>query len=930
MSTQWHAEDLQSLISKLSTNPELGLTESEAHRRLDKYGANELEKTKKKHPMFLFLEQFTDPLVIILLLALLISIIIGALSTNPIEQIEYAIDALAISTIVLFNALFGFIQEYKAERAIEALKLMAAPTTTVIRDGTKLRIDANTLVPGDVIVIEEGDKIPADSRLIQAHSLRVDESALTGESYPVVKKVGSNINPQTPVAERWNCVFSGTNITRGRAHAIVTQTGMRTEFGRIALGLLVTQEEETPLQLRMEELGKWIGIGSLTICFIIFIFGILLNQEVIEMFIVAVGLAVAAVPEGLPAVVTLALALGVQRMSKKNAIIRRLPSVETLGSTTVICSDKTGTLTKNEMTARRILTVEDEYDISDSLVLDDSIKKILSIGVECNNAQLANLGQKSVRVSSPSTSEIRINTDIGDPTELALLKLGASYEVYPQFERLYEIPFDSTSKRMSVVVKNDNNEFLVFTKGAPEILINLCEYYLFGGEIKTLNDTVRKHLEEKEQQNAIKGYRMLGMAYKTLEPDVAEREILSEDTEEIESRLIYVGSVAIMDPPREGTKEAIDTCKIAGIRPLMITGDHLKTALAIAIEIGLVESQGSAKYIEGAQLAEMSDDQLSKSVLDINVFARVSPEHKLKLISALKSNNQVVAMTGDGVNDAPALKRADIGVAMGISGTDVSKEASDMVLADDDFSTIVRAIREGRTIYDNMRKFILYLLSCNAGEIAVMFFGMLLTTIIFGEPALPLLAIQILWVNLVTDGLPALAMGVDPPDSDIMIRQPRDPKESILTRKSIYFILYSGIAIGLGTLFIFFLYLTPNLASGQAPDTHALLRSRTAAFTLLIMFQMVMALQIRKEEHSLFGRELIRNPYLLLAVFSSIGLHLIIMYLPILQPIFETTSLGIGDWVIVISIASLLIVTDEIRIFLAKRVPRFKNLGGYW
>lgn len=930
MSTQWHAEDIRSLITELSTNRELGIPETEAQRRLEEYGLNELEKTNKKHPVFLFLEQFTNPLVIILLAALLISIVIGIFSPHPAEQIEYAIDALAISVIVLFNAFFGFFQEYKAERAIEALKSMAAPFTTVIRDGKKLRIEANLLVPGDVIVLEEGDKIPADSRLIQAHSLRVDESSLTGESFPVGKNAGFQVKPQTPVAERGNCVFSGTSITRGRAHAIVMQTGMQTEFGKIALGLLEAGNEDTPLQRRMEELGKWIGIGSLTICSVIFFLGILLNRDVIEMFIIAVGLAVAAVPEGLPAVVTLALALGVQRMSRENAIIRRLPSVETLGSTTVICSDKTGTLTKNLMTARRILTVDAEYNVSDSLVLNDSIQKILTIGVECNNAQLAQPNQTAVGSSNPSTLEVYTDVDIGDPTELALLKLGANLQVSSHYERLYEVPFDSTVKRMSVVVKNDAKEYFVFTKGAPDILIDLCAFYLSDGEVKGLEDDVRQHLEVEEQKIAEQGYRMLGMAYKMMESNDAERKLLSEDIEEIEARLIYVGAVAIMDPPREGTKDAIKKCKIAGIRPVMITGDHLKTALAVATEIGLVESQESARYMEGVQLADMSDVQLSDIVMDIDVFARVSPEHKLKLISALKANNQIVAMTGDGVNDAPALKRADIGVAMGISGTDVSKEASDMVLADDDFSTIVRAVREGRTIYVNMRKFILYLLSCNSGEIAVMFFGMLLTTLIFGVPELPLLAIQILWVNLVTDGLPALAMGVDPPDSDIMTRQPRDPKESILTRKSIYFILFSGFVISLGTLFIFFLYLLPNLTTGQVPDSSALLRARTAAFTVLIMFQMVMALQIRKEEHSLFSREFFRNPYLLLAIASSIGLHLIIMYIPVFQPIFRTISLGIGDWILVLAIAGLLIVVDETRILLAKKVTRFKGLGGYW
>ncbi|MHA1214417.1 MAG: calcium-translocating P-type ATPase, PMCA-type [Candidatus Hodarchaeales archaeon] len=909
MIDDWHSLKLSALLGDLETTDE-GLNSEEATKRLKTYGYNELIKKKKKHPIFTFFDQFRDPLVIILLAALGISVSIGILSHDPQEKFEYFFDSIAITAIVMFNALFGFIQEYKAEKSIEVLKSMAAPYTTVIRDGKKQRIEARLLVPGDIIIVEEGDKIPADSRLIQAVSLRVDESTLTGESFPVAKDVSNDIDKYATLGDRINSLFSGTVVTRGRGQAVIVKTGMETEFGRIAKGLMEEDVEETPLQKRLSTLGKWLGIASLLICGVIFSIGVLLNQGIINMFIVSVGLAVAAVPEGLPAVVTLALALGVQRMSKKNAIIRRLPSVETLGSTTVICSDKTGTLTENKMTVRKIITTDSDFILSDDLELDYSLKTIINIGLACNNAQIASESDNKA-------------VDIGDPTEIALLKLAAQYGVENEFTRLYEVPFDSNAKRMSVVVKNDQGDHFVFMKGAPDVLLDLCKYYFSNGEVMSLDRETRSRLEQNVQNEAQSGYRMLGMAYKAIPEGEIDVKLVSEDVEEIEADLIYIGSVAIMDPPRPGTKASIETCIQAGIRPIMITGDHLKTAVAVANEIGLIDnSDNTQKFIEGKQLSEISDEELQEIVKNINVYARVSPEHKLRLVNALKSNNEIVAMTGDGVNDAPALKRADIGVAMGISGTDVSKEASDMILADDDFSTIVAAILEGRTIYDNMRKFILYLLSCNAGEIMVMFLGIILTSFLFGEPILPLVAIQILWVNLVTDGLPALALGVDPPDPDIMVRKPRDPNESILTRKSVFFIIYSGIVIGVLTLLIFLLYLPQ--------DPQEITHARTMAFTLLILFQMIMALNIRKEEHSLLGKEFFRNPYLLIAIASSIMLHLIVVYVPFLNPFFDTMPLGIMDWIIILTIGSILVVVDEIRTFISHHFEFLRNIAGYW
>ncbi|WP_455463404.1 calcium-translocating P-type ATPase, PMCA-type [Candidatus Hodarchaeum mangrovi] len=907
---QWYVKPLKDLYNDLNSS-DLGLSTEEASFRLTKYGFNEIQKKKKKHPFFTFLAQFQDPLVIILLVALGISVLIGLFSHNPNEQIEYFIDSIAISTIVLFNALFGFIQEYRAEKSIEALKSLAAPFSTVIRDGNKQRIEARFLVPGDIILIEEGDKIPADARLIQAMSLFVDESPLTGESFPVVKEVSDRILSNVSIGDRKNSLFSGTSITRGRGHALIVNTGMSTEFGLIAKGLMEDEVEETPLQKRLTTLGKWLGIASLTICGVIFTMGILLKQEVVKMFIVAVGLAVAAVPEGLPAVVTLALALGVQRMSRSNAIIRRLPSVETLGSTTVICSDKTGTLTENKMTVRRILTTVGQYTISDDLEINENISKILTVGMVCNNAQLSPKGNKKT-------------AEIGDPTELALLKVANRLKIHSQYERHLEVPFDSNSKRMSVLVRDPSGNYFVFTKGAPDVLINLCTYYFSEGEVLKLDELTKKRLEDDEQAVAQSGFRMLGMAYKKLPEAKAEINIISEDTEKIEEQLIYLGAVAIMDPPRKGTKKAIETCKKAGIRPIMITGDHLKTGVAVAQEIGLIDDvSDSSQFLEGKQLANMGSSELEEVIHNTSIYARVSPEHKLRLVTALKAKNEIVAMTGDGVNDAPALKRADIGVAMGISGTDVSKEASDMVLADDDFSTIIGAIKEGRTIYDNMRKFILYLLSCNAGEIMVMFVGIVITSLLYDGPILPLIAIQILWVNLVTDGLPALAMGVDPPDPDVMIRKPRNPQEPVLTRKSLYFIFYSGIIIGVLTLMIF-------LAYNPAIDHEHEIYARTMAFSQLIIFQMIIALNIRKEEHSLLGKEFFRNPYLLLAISSSIFLHFLVIYVPFFNPFFETVPLSITDWMVIFGVGSLLIIIDELRTFIAHKFPRFRHLAGYW
>ncbi|UCG04129.1 MAG: cation-transporting P-type ATPase [Candidatus Heimdallarchaeota archaeon] len=919
MEDNWYSIPREELLQKLKTNAEYGLSNVEIIKRQQTHGLNELQRGKKISPLSIFIQQFKNSLVLILLFALAISTIIGLLSEDDIQRFEYFIDSIAISMIILFNAIFGFIQEYKAEKSLEALESMVAHFTTVIREGEKERVESRNIVPGDIVLLEEGERIPADARILQSHSLRVDESALTGESFPVSKDGTVNVQLNVPIGDRINSIFKGTIITGGRVLAVITETGMKTVFGQIAESLLEEKKEETPLQRRLAILGKWLGIGSITICIGIFFIGVGLGQNIIDMLILSVGLAVAAVPEGLPAVVTIALALGVQRMSKKNAIIRRLPSVETLGSTTVICSDKTGTLTENKMIVRKILSIDQIFELSEELKGNSVVEQILTIGMECNNAVLDESGEEG-----------KVGRAIGDPTEIALLKASNILKLVRSNKRVYEIPFNSTSKRMSVALKKSESECLIYTKGAPDVLLDLCEYYKANENIILLTEDIRDKIKFDLQNIAEKGYRLIGMAYKTISNEKADLKILCDNVEEIEARLIYVGAVAIIDPPREGTKKSIQVAKSAGIRPVMITGDHSRTAIAIANEIGLISDRDSTQVIEGIQLVKMTDTDLQNQAMKVSIFARVSPDHKLRIVSALKSNNQIVAMTGDGVNDAPALKKADIGIAMGITGTDVSKEASDMILVDDDFSTIIDAVKEGRTIYDNMRKLIIYLLSCNAGEIAVLLFGIVLTSIFFSIPIVPLLALQILWVNLVTDGIPALAMGIDPPDPDIMNNPPRNPQEPILPKKSIYFIVYSAILVAIGTLFIFFLVLSPYIGSDTIPTEEEVSHARTIAFTVLIAFQMVIALNIRKEHHSLFSKEFFKNPILLLAIMISISLHLFIIYLPILQPIFETTVLFLEDWILVIMLSTIFVVIEEFRNYIGRNIPSYQDLSGYW
>ena len=880
-----HAMSIEEIFKILKTTPS-GLSEKEAKKRLEQYGPNELIVAKKISPLKILLGQFKDVLVIILLIATVVSMLIGEI-----------LDATVIMAIVFACVILGFTQEYRAEKALEALKKLAAPTAKVMRNGRILEIPAREVVPGDIILIEAGDRIPADARIIEAVDLQVDEAVLTGESIPVSKNTETLPEAKIPVADRKNMVFMGTHATYGRGKAVVTATGMNTEFGKIASMLQYVEEEKTPLQERLEHVGKWLGILCLVVCFAVAILGIFRGHTPLEMFIWGVSLAVAAVPEALPAVVTISLAVGVQRMVKRNAIVRKLYAVETLGCVNVICSDKTGTITKNEMTVREIYVNDNVIKVTGSgfdtkgefykenIKINpqniDGLSMVLRIGALCNNAQIETGSEKA--------------TLVGDPTEVALLvsaaKAGINIkELNKTYPRIGELPFDSIRKRMTTIHITPEGEKVAYVKGAPEVILQLCSHIYLNGEVKELTDEKRKQLLKIVQEMASRALRVLAMAYKKLD------KVEEYTTETIEKDLIFVGLQGMIDPPREEVIPAMKLCKEAGIKVVMITGDHKLTAVAVAKEIGLLEERSEDKRVlTGAELDKMSDEELEKIVDNVSVYARVSPEHKVRIVNALKKRGYVVAMTGDGVNDAPAVKRADVGIAMGIKGTDVTKEASEMILADDNFATIVAAVEEGRGIYDNIKKYLMYLLSCNVGEILLMFVASLI-----GLP-LPLLAIHILLINLTTDGLPAIALSIDPPDPDIMKRPPRDPRESVFTPR------IKGI-IGLGgslmaivgiPLFAWTYFRTSNLLYAQ-----------TMVFFWMTLFEMFRAFPCRSERKTSFELGFTTNKYLLYGIFSSILITLLIIYVPALQPLFKTTPLKITDLLIaaIFSVISLIVI----------------------
>ncbi|MFF2015985.1 calcium-translocating P-type ATPase, SERCA-type [Paenibacillus sp. NPDC058177] len=899
----WHrlgAEELQKIFG---VQPQTGLREEEATERRKENGYNELTEGKAISPLTLLLNQFKDFMVLVLMGATFISGLLG----------EY-LDAITIIAIILLNGVLGFVQEFRAERSLRALKQLSAPTAKVIRDGKSQTLPAKMLLPGDILLLESGDRIPADVRWLECSALYVEESALTGESLPVSKHSQAIHAEEIPLGDQKNIGFMGTMVTRGTGKAIVVRTGMDTEMGKIADLIQNTDAQETPLQHRLEQLGKILIYVALGLTIVVVLAGIMHGQPATAMFLAGVSLAVAAIPEGLPAIVTIALALGVQRMIKRKAIVRKLPSVETLGCASVICSDKTGTLTQNKMTVTQVWSGGRSLEVTGEgysptgqilqkgraveLKNDQSLRRLLQVSALCNNAEIVETfpedqGKRKKGKDSDGDKEQQgqaVWELKGDPTEGALVALSAKMGLTPQFlagtyTREKEFPFDSERKLMSVVVEHPGGR-MVCTKGAPDVLLSRCSYLLWEGAVVPCTPTLRQKVMDANEAMASGALRVLAMAYR----DLRANEVVGED-KEAESQLIFVGLAGMIDPPRREVRDAISVTRRAGIKTVMITGDHGTTAEAIAHQLGILQRGGTV--LTGSQLSRMDDDELDKVSDNVFVYARVSPEHKLRIVKSLQRRGHVVAMTGDGVNDAPAIKAADIGISMGITGTDVTKEASSLILGDDNFSTIVAAIEEGRNIYENIRKFIRYLLASNVGEILTMFFAMML-----GLP-LPLVPIQILWVNLVTDGLPAMALGVDQPEKDLMEHKPRGAKENIFARRLGWKIISRGLLIGLCTLGAF--WLTLRIAP-ENPDQ--LILAQSVAFATLVMAQLFHVFDCRSSR-SVFHRNPFQNKYLVLAVLSSIILMLAVMYLPVLQPVFKTVPLNFREWCLVLVAAGI-------------------------
>ncbi|MDW8799637.1 calcium-translocating P-type ATPase, PMCA-type [Clostridium sp. A1-XYC3] len=835
-----------------------GLTQAEAARRLKKYGPNRLEKKKKISPAKIFFSQFNDFIVWVLIVATVISGIMG----------EKA-DAVTILIIIIMNAVLGFIQEYKTEKSLEALKELAAPTAKVIRDGNIKVINAEDLVVGDLVVLESGDRIPADCMMVEDSNFMTDESLLTGESIGVEKSSRGNNSS----------IYMGTIVLTGKGKARIIQTGMKTEMGKIAGMLNSIEGEKSPLKKRLDSLGKILVVLCLVICAIVTLTGIWRGQDMYEMFLLGVSLAVAAIPEGLAAIVTVALALGVSRMLKRNALVRKLPAVETLGCTSIICSDKTGTLTENKMTVKALYFDGKVYRVDKESVPENLLlKKAFTYCNDCN----FDFKESSITKSL-----------FGDPTETALIKgfFAATKDLkvfLDRAKRVYDIPFDSDRKMMSVIMKEGNRE-TCYVKGAPERIINRCKYILDRGEVKLFTSDQRQRVLKAVESMSFDALRCIAGAYK--DEGITKGKGLEEN-------LVFVGIAGIIDPPRREAKEAVLKCKMAGIRAVMITGDHRNTAFAIGKQLDICKDQ--SQVITGEELDNLSDKQLAAKVDNISIFARVSPNHKLRIVKAFKSKNKIVAMTGDGVNDAPAVKEADIGISMGISGTDVTKEASSMILLDDNFATIVSAVEEGRVIYDNIRKFIRYLLSCNLGEVLTMF----LASLFYLDT--PLLPIQILLVNLATDGLPAMALGVDPPDGDIMSGKPRPKNESIFARGLSEKIIVRGSLIGVCTVLAFL--------AGKYYG-YDLRTCRTLALTTLVMSQLIHVFECRSERHSIFEIKLFTNPYLVGAVAISITMILCVLYIPFMQAVFHTSALHIGQWGIVLFFSGIIALVNSLYLY---------------
>ncbi len=849
-----------------STDMKNGLSEKEAGKRLLKFGKNKIDEKKNKNILIKFFEQFKDFMVIVLIFAAVVSFI---LSLARGEKDFF--DPIIILFIVVLNAVLGIIQESRAQKALDALKTMSAPTAKVIRDGNLKVIPAVDVVCGDLILIETGDFVPADARLVSSVSLKIEESALTGESVPSEKNCDFVFKDDAPMGDRVNMVFSGSAVRLGYGKAIVCQTGMNSEIGKIAAMIMTDEETKTPLQIKLAQTGKTLGLGALAICFVIFFIGIFRGIPPFEMFMTSISLAVAAIPEGLPAIVTVMLAIGVQIMAKKNAIVKKLPAVETIGNTSVICSDKTGTLTRNKMKVVEIYP-------------ENLKEKILTFSALCNNSYI-DLERKI----------------IGEPTENALVAsaLGAGIDkndILEKMPKVGEIPFDSDRKLMTTIHNAGKSKYIVVTKGAPDILLNKCSQYLSGEEVLPMTLSVRSSFLRKNRKMAGNALRVLAVAYKEI--GYIQK---SPEASQTEEELIFVGFTGMIDPPREEAFEAVKNCKLAGIKPVMITGDHLLTAEAIGKKIGI--SEKGDKAVSGDDISKLSDDELTEKIEEYSVFARVSPEHKVRIVKAFKNRGHIVAMTGDGVNDAPALKTADIGCAMGINGTDVAKEAADIILADDNFATITQAVKQGRIIYSNVKKAVHFLLSSNIGEIMT-----ILTAMIIGFPT-PLLAVHLLWVNLVTDSLPAIALGLDPANSDIMEGKRKLNSKGLFSKDMWLQICIEGMMIGGLALLAFAI---GNVCFGEEGG---ILTGRTMAFCVLSMSQLIHAFNMRSE-HSIFKEGLFANKYLLYSFFAGIILQTSVVMIPPLALIFKVSALTSIQWLVVVLLSFAPIAIVELDKFL--------------
>ncbi len=864
----WHQKEIEDVIEELNSSP-LGLSEDEARKRLETYGLNELKEKKKKTPFIMFLDQFKDFMILVLIAAALISGVIGELS-----------DTIAIVVIVVLNAIIGFVQEYRAEKAMEALKMMAAPAATVIRSGMPTNIPASQLVPGDAVILESGKIVPADMRLIELAQLKVEEATLTGESIPVEKSIKILHDEMMPLGDRKNMVYKGTTVSYGRGTGIVVDTGMGTELGKIAVMLQEEEEVKTPLQKRLARFGQRLAIAVLAICGVVFIAGLIRGESPVLMFLTSISLAVAAIPEALPAVVTISLALGAKKMVRQNALIRKLPAVETLGSVTYICSDKTGTLTLNKM------AVEEMY-ADEKLVRISDIEEQKLHSLHAQNSALQTFFT-ALALSNDATVD-KDGKVLGDPTEIALYTVAETTgfkkdELIKEFTRIAEIPFDSERKCMTTFHKDIQGGLISFTKGALEVLLHGSVNIMKGGHLTEIDTD---EIKSKSERMAADGLRVLAIGFRKW--DTLPAEIMPET---VENGLTFLGFAGLMDPPREEVKEAVSLCKTAGIKPVMITGDHPITARAIAKRLGILEDD-SRSIITGRKLAELPMEEFEEGVEKIKVYARVAPEQKLKIVKALQDKGQFVAMTGDGVNDAPALKRADIGIAMGITGTDVSKEASHMILLDDNFATIVKAVKEGRRIFDNIRKFIRYTMTSNSGEIWTIFLAPFL-----GLP-IPLLPIHILWINLVTDGLPGLALAAEPSEKDIMNRPPRNPQENIFTGMWVQ-IIWVGLLMGAVSIFT----QAWSIKTGHA-------NWQTMVFTVLCLSQLGNVLALRSEKESVFLQGLLSNKPLLGACILTFLLQIATIYIPFLNPVFKTQPLDIKELSITLGLSSIVFFAVE-------------------